>query len=62
MGGNVRVGLEGSLWINRGKLARSKAEQDRQVRAILQGLGLEIATPATARAMLQQKGADQVGY
>lgn len=62
MGGNVRVGLEDSLWIGKGKLARSNAEQVRQVRQILEGLGLEIATPAEARAILQLKGADQVAF
>lgn len=62
MGGNVRVGLEDSLWIGRGKLARSSAEQVRQVRGILEGLGLEIATPAEARQILQLKGADQVAF
>ena len=45
MGANVRVGLEDSLWIGAGRLARSNAEQVRQARQILEGLGLEIATP-----------------
>jgi uncharacterized protein (DUF849 family) len=62
MGGNVRVGLEDSLWIGKGKLAQSNAEQVRQVRKILEGLGLEIATPAEAREILQLKGADQVAF
>ena len=62
MGGNVRVGLEDSLWIGRGKLAQSNAEQVRQVRSILEGLGLEIATPAEARQILQLKGAERVGF
>lgn len=62
MGGNVRVGLEDSLWIGKGKLAQSNAEQVRQVRCILEGLGLEIATPAEARAILQLKGADKVAF
>jgi uncharacterized protein (DUF849 family) len=62
MGGNVRVGLEDSLWIGRGKLAKSNAEQVRQVRHILEGLGLEIATPAEAREILQLKGADKVAF
>src|SRR4029450_12183166 len=57
MGGNVRVGLEDSLWIGRGKLAHSSADQVRKVRRILEGLGLEIATPAEAREILQLKGA-----
>lgn len=60
MGGHVRVGLEDSLWIGKGQLARSNAEQVRKVRQILEGLGLEIATPDEAREILQLKGADQV--
>ena len=62
MGGNVRVGLEDSLWIGRGKLAQSNAEQVRQVRRILEGLGLEIATPAEAREILQLKGVAKVAF
>ncbi|TFZ05547.1 3-keto-5-aminohexanoate cleavage protein [Ramlibacter henchirensis] len=61
-GGHVRVGLEDSLWIGRGKLARSNAEQVMKVRRILEELGLEVATPAEARALLQLKGRDQVGF
>jgi uncharacterized protein (DUF849 family) len=62
MGGNVRVGLEDSLWAGPGKLAESNAVQVRLVRQILEGLGLEIATPDEARDMLQLKGADQVAF
>ena len=62
MGGNVRVGLEDSLWIGPGKLARSNAEQVRQVRGIIEGLGLAVATPAEAREILQLKGADHVAF
>jgi uncharacterized protein (DUF849 family) len=62
MGGNVRVGLEDSLWIGPGRYATSNAEQVRQVRGILEGLGLAIATPAEARAMLGLKGGDKVGF
>jgi uncharacterized protein (DUF849 family) len=62
MGGNVRVGLEDSLWIGPGRLATSNAEQVTKVRQILEGLGLEIATPADARAILGLKGADRVGF
>lgn len=62
MGGNVRVGLEDSLWLGKGKLAESNAAQVIQVRQILEGLGLEIATPAEAREILQLKGADQVAF
>lgn len=62
MGGNVRVGLEDSLWIGKGKLAQSNAEQVRRVRDILEGLGLEIATPADARRILALKGSDNVAF
>jgi len=62
MGGHVRVGLEDSLWIGRGRLASSNAEQVRQVREIIEGLGLEIATPDDARAILALKGGDRVGF
>lgn len=62
MGGNVRVGLEDSLWSGPGKLATTNAEQVTQIRGILEGLGLSIATPAEAREILQLKGADQVGF
>jgi uncharacterized protein (DUF849 family) len=58
MGGNVRVGLEDSLWLGKGKLAQSNAHQVKQVRQIIEGLGLEIATPDEAREILQLKGAD----
>jgi uncharacterized protein (DUF849 family) len=62
MGGNVRVGLEDSLWIGKGQLARSNAEQVHKVRGILEGLGLEIATPTEAREILQLKGVDKVAF
>jgi len=62
MGGNVRVGLEDSLYIGRGKLASSNAEQVAKMRRILEELGHEIATPADARAMLALKGGDKVGF
>jgi uncharacterized protein (DUF849 family) len=62
MGGNVRVGLEDSLFISRGKLATSNAEQVGKVRRILEELGHSIATPAEAREMLALKGGDQVGF
>lgn len=60
MGGHVRVGLEDSLWLGKGQLARTNAEQVTKVRRILEGLGLEVATPDEAREILQLKGADQV--
>ncbi len=62
MGGNVRVGLEDSLWIGAGKLAQSNAEQVTRVRQIVEGLGLEIATPDEAREILALKGADRVNF
>jgi len=62
MGGNVRVGLEDSLWLGRGKLAESNAAQVRQARQIIEGLGLEIATPDEARETLELKGADKVAF
>ncbi len=62
MGGNVRVGLEDSLWAGPGQLATSSAVQVRLVRQIIEGLGLSIATPAEARSMLALKGGDAVGF
>jgi uncharacterized protein (DUF849 family) len=62
MGGNVRVGLEDSLWIGKGQLAKSNAEQVRKVRDILEGLGLEFATPAEAREILMLKGKAKVAF
>src|SRR5687767_14031438 len=56
MGGNVRVGLEDSLWLGPGKLAESNAAQVRAVRAIVEGLGRDIASPDEARRMLELKG------
>ncbi len=61
-GANVRVGLEDSLWIGPGKLAKSNAEQVKNVRSILEGLGLEIASPDEARAILSLKGAEKVSF
>lgn len=62
LGGNVRVGLEDSLFIARGQLARSNAEQVAKIRTILEELGMEIATPDDARAILDLKGGDQVRF
>jgi uncharacterized protein (DUF849 family) len=62
MGGNVRVGLEDSIYLAKGQLARSNAEQVAKIRRILEELSLEIATPAEARAMLQLKGAANVAF
>jgi uncharacterized protein (DUF849 family) len=62
MGGNVRVGLEDSLWIGPGKLAESNAQQVTKARQIIEGLGLEIATPDEAREILVLKGGDKVNF
>ena len=62
MGGNVRVGLEDSLWLGAGKLAQSNAAQVKNARQIIEGLGLEIASPDEARMMLALKGGDKVGF
>ena len=62
MGGNVRVGLEDSLFIGKGQLAKSNADQVRRIRAILENLSLEIATPDEARSMLALKGGDAVAF
>jgi uncharacterized protein (DUF849 family) len=62
MGGNVRVGLEDSLWIGPGRLAESNAQQVAKVRQIVEGLGLEIASADEAREILQLKGGDKVAF
>lgn len=62
LGGNVRVGLEDSLTIGPGQLARSNAEQVTKIRGIVEALGLEVATPAEARAALALKGGDRVAF
>jgi uncharacterized protein (DUF849 family) len=62
LGGNVRVGLEDSLYIGRGALANSNAEQVAKIRRILGELGLEAATPDEARRILSLKGRDQVRF
>jgi len=62
MGGNVRVGLEDSLWAGPGRLATSNAEQVRIARSIIEGLGLAIASPDEVRDILELKGADQVAF
>ena len=62
MGGNVRVGLEDSLLISRGKLADSNAQQVAKIRRIVEDLGCEVASPDEAREMLGLKGGDQVVF
>lgn len=62
LGGNVRVGLEDSLWAGKGELATSNAVQVEKVRKIIEGLGLSVAAPDEARAILNLKGGDQVAF
>jgi uncharacterized protein (DUF849 family) len=61
-GSNVRVGLEDSLWIGPGQLAKSNADQVNKIRHVLKGLSLDIASPDEARQMLGLKGSDQVDF
>jgi uncharacterized protein (DUF849 family) len=62
MGGHVRVGLEDSLWIGKGRLAQSNAQQVTAARQIIEGLGLAVATPDEAREILSLKGGDKVAF
>jgi uncharacterized protein (DUF849 family) len=62
MGANVRVGLEDNLWIGPGALAESNAQQVAKIRAVLEGLSLELASPAEAREILGLKGGDRVAF
>ena len=62
LGGNVRVGLEDSLWAGPGELAESNAIQVEKVRQIIEGLGLSVATPDEAREILSLKGGDRVAF
>ena len=62
LGGNVRVGLEDSLYIGRGELAASNAQQVAKIVRIVRELGLEPATPGEVRALLALKGPDRVGF
>jgi uncharacterized protein (DUF849 family) len=62
MGGNVRVGLEDSLWIGPGRLAETNADQVRKARQIVEGIGLDVATPDEARKILSLKGGDKVAF
>ncbi|GAA2359939.1 3-keto-5-aminohexanoate cleavage protein [Saccharopolyspora halophila] len=61
-GSHVRVGLEDSLWIGPGELAKTNADQVTRIRTVLEALNLEIATPAEAREVLRLKGGDRVGF
>ncbi len=62
LGGNVRVGLEDSLYIAKGELAKSNRDQVAKIRRIIEDLSLEVASPAEARDMLGLKGGDMVGF
>ena len=62
MGGNVRVGLEDSLYIGRGQLAKSNAEQVAKMRRLIEELGFQVATPTEAREMLGLKGQDRTKF
>ncbi len=62
LGGNVRVGLEDSLWIGRGKLAETNAQQVANIRRVIEGLGLDVASPDEAREILHLKGGDRVAF
>ncbi|MDX1711478.1 MAG: 3-keto-5-aminohexanoate cleavage protein [Rhodovibrionaceae bacterium] len=62
LGGNVRVGLEDSLYLGKGQMAESNAQQVVRVRELLEGLSLEVASPAEARQMLDLKGGDRVAF
>tara|TARA_B100000131_G_C18086419_1_gene600365 strand:- start:647 stop:1585 length:939 start_codon:yes stop_codon:yes gene_type:complete len=62
LGGNVRVGLEDSIYLGKGKLAKSNAEQVKKIRKILEELGMEIAKPDDTRKILKLKGSDMVKF
>jgi uncharacterized protein (DUF849 family) len=62
LGGNVRVGLEDSLWLGKGRLAKTNAEQVLHAKSIIEGLGLQVATADEARKMLGLKGGDKVAF
>ncbi|MEI7739690.1 MAG: 3-keto-5-aminohexanoate cleavage protein [Burkholderiaceae bacterium] len=62
MGGNVRVGLEDSIWNGPGELAKTNAEQVKRIRTIIEALSLEVASPDEAREILQLKGRENVGF
>lgn len=62
LGGSVRVGLEDSLYLAKGEMARNNAEQVAKIKRIVEELSLDVATPTEARAMLTLKGGDNVGF
>nr|WP_299506172.1 3-keto-5-aminohexanoate cleavage protein [uncultured Rhizobium sp.] len=62
LGGNVRVGIEDSIWAGKGKLAETNAEQVTMVRKMIEGMGLSVATPDEAREILSLKGGSEVNF
>jgi uncharacterized protein (DUF849 family) len=62
LGGNVRVGLEDSIYVGKGQLAKSNADQVRRIRTILENLSLEVASATEARDILKLKGGDRVAF
>ena len=62
LGGNIRVGLEDSIWAGKGVLAKSNADQVELARKIIEGQGMQVATPDEAREILSLKGGDQVNF
>ena len=62
LGGNVRVGLEDSLFLGKGEMAKSNAEQVAKIRRIIEDMSLEVATPTEARERLALKGGDNVSF
>ena len=62
MGGDARVGLEDSLFVGKGQLAASNAEQVNEVVQIADARGRDVATPDEARDVLGRKGLDKVGF
>lgn len=62
LGGNVRVGLEDSLYLGKGELAKSNADQVKKIRRIVEDLSLTVATPQEARKRLGLKGGDRVNF
>ena len=62
MGGHVRVGLEDSIYLEKGVLAKSNADQVKKIRQILEELGMEIATPKDTRQILGLKGQNLVNF
>ena len=62
LGGNIRVGLEDSLWLGPGKLAETNAQQVAKAKRLVEEFGLQVASPDDARELLQLKGGDRVAF